>query len=109
MVLYTVNKGVIEVQKVVRETKCGWRDLHGGFINRSSLGENQRINIDLVYHTTDAKEAVRWAKRIIGYMDSVIQVARASIYDVEDWIGSGVDEDAPPKSRIVELIRQTER
>lgn len=99
MILYIVKDGIIEVEKVVRETKHGWRQLNNGFYNRSRLGDF--VHLDTIYLTSDFEEAVKWAERIRSYMSEVIQVSSASIDDIKNWNENGACQDGIPKSRIV--------
>ena len=94
-----VKNGIIEVEKVARETKCGWRQLNNGFYNRNELGDFVRL--DTRYLTNDFEEAVIWAKKIRSYMLDVIQVSRASIDDIKNWNENGAYKDELPKSRMV--------
>lgn len=98
MVLFKISKGIITVISVVRETKCGWRQHGGGFINRSRLSENYP-SISGYYYTTDIAEAKRWAKIQINLMSEILSVAKASLSDVTDWDDNGADENSLPKPR----------
>lgn len=94
-----VKNGIIEAEKVVRETKNGWRQLNNGFYNRNELGDF--VYLDKRYLTTDFDEALIWAKKIKSYMSDVMQVSTASIDDINLWNKNGAYEDELPKSRMV--------
>ena len=94
-----VKNGIIEAEKVVRETKHGWRQLNNGFYNRKELGDF--VYLDTRYLTSDFDEAVSWAKKIRAYMSDVIQVSSASIDDINNWNENGAYQDELPKSRMV--------
>ena len=99
MILYMVKNGIIEAEKVVRETKHGWRQLNNGFYNRNELGDF--VYLDTRYLTSDFNEAVKWAKKIRSYMSEVIQVSSASIDDINNWNENGSYPDEIPESRMV--------
>ena len=99
MILYMVKNGIIEAEKVVRETNHGWRQLNNGFYNRNELGDF--VYLDTRHLTVDFDEAVKWAKKIRAYMSDVIQVSSASIDDINNWNENGAYQDELPKSRMV--------
>ena len=99
MILYIIKNGIIEVEEVAKETKCGWRQLNNGFYNKSELGEY--VYLDKKYLTTDYDKALSWAKKIRSYIADVIQVSSASIDDINNWNENGAYQDELPKSRMV--------
>lgn len=102
MILYMVSKGVISVKSVKKETNCGWREHNNGFVNRSVLPDSQWNWLSGHFFTTDLAEAKKWHKDITMYMSHVIDVAQASLSDVESWgLCDYLDESNIPASRIV--------
>lgn len=99
MILYKVRNGIIEVEKVLKETKCGWRQMNNGFYNRNTLGKY--VYLDETFLTTDLQEALQWAKDIKTYLTDMIQVANASVDDIATWVENGQYDLDLPKSRIV--------
>ena len=99
MILYKVRNGIIEVENVLKETKCGWRQLNGGFYNKNAM--RGFIHLDETYLTTSIEEAGLWAAETRSYLSSVMQVSIASISDVDNWAENGAYEDEVPKSRFV--------
>lgn len=101
MNLYKIRNGIIEVEKVAKEARCGWRKLNGGFYNRNPM--TSFIHLEETYLTTDVNEAISWAKDIRNYLNHLTQVSMASISDIDFWIDGGSVEDEKPKSRMIHL------
>lgn len=100
MILYKVNKGVVTVLSVLRETPAGWRQHNNGFINRSNLSE-QHPSLSHWYYTTDADKAIRWARIQMQLMADTLQAAQASLDDVINWKDNGSDEEHLPTPRDI--------
>jgi hypothetical protein len=100
VILYNVRNGVISVDSVVRETRCGWRTKIGGFYNKNRMGKFVRL--EETFFTTDYEEAVEWQKRTLILLSDINQVARASKSDVDFWIEHlDSDESSIPDIRYV--------
>ena len=101
MILYRVYSGIVTVKSVVRETKCGWRESNGGFINHSVLGVYPRpSSLSSAYYTTDKDEAVKWCNSLISTMNELKDIAYASLSDLDSWVDDGQSEDHLPDTRI---------
>jgi hypothetical protein len=100
MILYNVRNGVISVDSVLRETRCGWRTKIGGFYNKSKMGKFVRL--EETFFTTDYKEAIEWQKRTLSLLSDILQVAQASKSDIDFWLEHlDSDELNMPDSRYV--------
>lgn len=99
MILYQVYQGVITAMSVAKETNSGWRLHNNGFINRLVLKGNPHL--ESRYYTTDINEANKWHKQVISHIYSVLQVADASVHDLDFWVEElNMDEESITKSRI---------
>ena len=98
MILYKVRTGIITVLSVAKETRCGWREYNGGFINRRVMGIFPSLSD--AYYTTDLSEAKRWSIVLVSKMEDFIQLSTASLHDVDFWQdGMDGDESLIPKPR----------
>jgi hypothetical protein len=98
MILYRLNKGIIQILSVVRETPTGWRRKDNGFINKCRLSE-KRPSLTGYYYTTSLGEAKMWSKTQRQILADYSQAAMGAYDDVEFWQSCGMHEEDIPKPR----------
>lgn len=64
MKLYRVSSSGIKLLDVKKETRCGWREHNGGFLNRCELREYSRYTGGNWFYTTDKSQAIEWANKL---------------------------------------------
>lgn len=102
-IVFSIQKGIITCHKFTKKLKNGYR-LDNGEILKGEKPTNRKWlePLDVVTITESRDEALAFSKQEVDRMHDLIQVARGSIYDVEDWVKlrDGC-EDSPPKTRIL--------
>ena len=97
MILYAINKGVITVKSVKKETPTGWREHNNGFTNRNTMGKF--VNVTETYYTTSLSEAKDWATMQRSEMHFYLQVAKTSDSEIDLWEEEGMHEEDIPEPR----------